>query len=553
MPYYTDYVGDYLDGGAGDDRIYGGSGDDTILGGSGNDTLYGGDGVDIIILPYEYETYRIGKVGKPDTELIDKNGEIDFVNTNIEFASFNGKVYSIGSGGAVISISDSSVIEGDDGETKMAFTVSLSVVSAIDVSFYANIYSETAKPYLDYRPISTNYKIKAGEKSIILEVPIIGDKWVEDDEIFTVNLSIPSGAHFKDNVSRISATGTIISDDIPMLTFTGGTVREGSSGTSILTYTANLSYAPTTDVSFTVKNTGGTATAGSDYTTIDRKVTIAAGSKTATIQLSVAGDTRVEADETVVLTLSDIKGAKLADWAASTTATGTILNDDFRPAFVLSTYKALNPDLTAAFGADNAAYVRHYISYGKAEGRVSAGFDVEAYAALNPDVYAAFGLDETLLTNHYSNYGRGEGRLAEGFDADAYAALNPDLFAAFGTDHAALIRHYVDYGRAEGRAATGFDVDAYAAMNPDLFRAFGLNAGSLINHYVKSGKAEGRATDGFDADAYAAFNPDLFAVFGLDQNALVNHYMSYGRAEGRIAIAPPTLVALGLPMELDAA
>ena len=39
--------------------------------------------------------------------------------------------------------------------------------------------------------------------------------------------------------------------------------------------------------------------------------------------------------------------------------------------FNLNTYKANNPDLVAAFGDDNVKYYEHYISSGKAEGRIA--------------------------------------------------------------------------------------------------------------------------------------------------------------------------------------
>lgn len=39
--------------------------------------------------------------------------------------------------------------------------------------------------------------------------------------------------------------------------------------------------------------------------------------------------------------------------------------------FNLDVYKTNNPDLVAAFGDDNVKYYEHYISSGKAEGRIA--------------------------------------------------------------------------------------------------------------------------------------------------------------------------------------
>lgn len=89
-------------------------------------------------------------------------------------------------------------------------------------------------------------------------------------------------------------------------------------------------------------------------------------------------------------------------------------------------------------------------------------FDAEGYAKRYPDVKAAFGVDKDLLWKHYIQYGRQEGRtsfdLPEGqsfknFDAEAYADRYPDVKKVFGTDKRLLWRHYIKYGRHEGRIA----------------------------------------------------------------------------------------------------
>ncbi|SNS50847.1 MULTISPECIES: calcium-binding protein [unclassified Azospirillum] len=335
----------------------------------------------------------------------------------------------------------------------------------------------------------------------------------------------------------------------PYLSASANSVLEGATGaTTQLTYTITLSAAASSAVSFNVRTNGGTATAGTDYTAVDRTVTIAAGATTATVAVEVRGDALVEKDETVQLVISNLQGARLLDGSSSLTVAGTILNDDLAtsPIFSLSAYRALNPDLVVAFGDNALAITWHYVNYGKAEGRVATGFDVETYAALNPDLFNAFGLNATALTSHYLRFGKAEGRVTSGFDVDAYAALNPDLFNAFGTDHAALIRHYINNGKAEGRTIIGFDVEAYAALNPDLYQAFGLDEAALIRHYINNGRAEGRQTTGFDAEAYAVLNPDLLSAFGLNHAALINHYQYAGRAEGRAAYLPADSGSLGL-------
>jgi hypothetical protein len=332
----------------------------------------------------------------------------------------------------------------------------------------------------------------------------------------------------------LTASSNIVK--LPTLSITGTSVREGQTGIKTLSFTVSLSEASSQAVTFNFATQGLTATAGVDFQTQSGAYTIAAGSRSTVINVTLNSDIQVEGNETLTGIITQPSGATLATSAA----TGTILNDDFQSAFSADAYRALNADLFYAFGNDDAALVRHYINNGQAEGRATSGFDAEAYAALNPDLFYAFGLNETALTNHYLYAGQAEGRTVEGFDALAYAALNPDLYAAFGTNHTALVNHYIYAGRAEGRATSGFDAEAYAALNPDLFNAFGLNTEALINHYVNYGRAEGRSATGFDAETYAALNPDLFNIFGLDHASLISHYIYAGRAEGRAAYQQST-------------
>ena len=93
-------------------------------------------------------------------------------------------------------------------------------------------------------------------------------------------------------------------------------------------------------------------------------------------------------------------------------------------------------------------------------------FDAEYYAANNPDVVAVYGTNADALYRHYVTYGKKEGRLPYAgagnttsvttqddslFDAAYYAANNPDVVAIYGTNADALYQHYVTYGQKEGR------------------------------------------------------------------------------------------------------
>ncbi|MQP68132.1 hypothetical protein GE253_22705 [Niveispirillum sp. SYP-B3756] len=348
----------------------------------------------------------------------------------------------------------------------------------------------------------------------------------------------------------------------PILTAKGGWVVEGDAGgVSQLVYSMKLTdatgWTTTSDkpVSFFVMTgSNGTAKAGTDYVALKQWVTIAPGQSGVTVAIDVLGDKIYEGNKTIELVISDLQGTSLAWQQKSTSLYGLVVDNDIPPQFSIAAYRALNPDVAAAYGNDATAMAWHYLNYGRAEGRAASGFNPEAYAALNPDLFAAFGLDENALINHYQQYGRAEGRATYGFDAISYSALNPDLHNAFWENRTALVQHYIDYGRAEGRATLGYDKEAAAAFNPaQQERPYGPPLEGLGN-LIDGLSRDGGGTNGFDAETYAILNPDLLGAFGMNHEALIQHYRTIGRSEHRaIFLAPDggNLSAIGVAGIVD--
>ncbi|MEI6239399.1 MAG: Calx-beta domain-containing protein [Planctomycetia bacterium] len=141
------------------------------------------------------------------------------------------------------------------------------------------------------------------------------------------------------NVSTAASTAVLtvtnpISTAPPTVTIASASVSEGNFGTKSLGFVVSLSAAAqaTTTVAYATAN--GTATAGTDYLAASGSVTFRAGQRTATIVVTIKGDTTAEANETFTITLSSPVNCTLG---TSITATGTILNDDggalFTPKF----------------------------------------------------------------------------------------------------------------------------------------------------------------------------------------------------------------------------
>ncbi len=89
-------------------------------------------------------------------------------------------------------------------------------------------------------------------------------------------------------------------------------------------FEVSLSSAATDTVTVDYATADGTATAGADYTATSGTLTFAAGEKTKTVSVPVLDDAVDEGEETFVLRLSNVQGARAGDLEA----TGTIANDD---------------------------------------------------------------------------------------------------------------------------------------------------------------------------------------------------------------------------------
>ena len=115
---------------------------------------------------------------------------------------------------------------------------------------------------------------------------------------------------------------------IPSMGIANVSKAEGNAGTSVMAFTVTLSQTAATPVTVNYATSNGTALAGSDYVATSGTLTIAAGATTGTINVTINGDTTVEANETLLVTLL---GASANSTIGTATATGTITNDDVAP------------------------------------------------------------------------------------------------------------------------------------------------------------------------------------------------------------------------------
>ncbi len=227
-----------------------------------------------------------------------------------------------------VTVADATVVESNSGTKNLVFTVTLDKAATSPVSVGYATASGTAVAGSDFTAKSGTLTFAAGVTSQQISVVVLGDTAVESNETLTLTLSNPVGVTIADG----SAVGTITNDDVapvvpPKVAVADATVVESNSGTQNLVFTVTLDKAATSPVSVGYATASGTAVAGSDFTAKSGTLTFAAGVTSQQISVVVLGDTAVESNETLTLTLSNPVGVTIADGSA----VGTITNDDVAP------------------------------------------------------------------------------------------------------------------------------------------------------------------------------------------------------------------------------
>ena len=285
-------------------------------------------------------------------------------------------------------IDSPSVVEGDSGSVNLEFTVTLSPASYQPVTVDYAQTGGTATSGTDYTALAAGMlSFAAGDTSKTITVSVTGDTVYEASETVVLTLS---NATAGTNIATASGTGTITNDD-PGLSIDSPSVVEGDSGAVNLAFTVTLDPASSSQVTVNYADTGGgTATSGTDYAAIGGgTLTFSAGETRKTIAVSVRGDTADEADETVVIALSNASGASLV----TARGTGTITDNEV-PGFSIDSPSAAEGDsestsLTFTVTLSPASYKQVSVNYADAgTGTATSGSD---YAAIGGTLTFAAG------------------------------------------------------------------------------------------------------------------------------------------------------------------
>ena len=273
----------------------------------------------------------------------------------------------------MVRIDDTTVTEGPNGQAE--FMVSLSQTTDSPVTVEYETSGVTAEPGKDFQDKNGMLTIEPGQRDATIMVMVYDDEEAEDPETFMVLLSNPTNADIEDG----DGVGTITDNDeanpppLPTLSINDASAVEGPNASVVFTVT--LSATSTDDVTVTYGTSGGTALAGSDYTTTASTLTIDAGQQTGTIEVPVLDDSAVEPTETFTMTLSNPTNATIQDGQG----TGTITNDDVPlPTLSINDASAVEgPNASVVFTVTLSATSSDdvTVSYATSDGTAASGSD----------------------------------------------------------------------------------------------------------------------------------------------------------------------------------
>lgn len=231
-----------------------------------------------------------------------------------------------------ISISPATILEGDFGTSFAEVVVTLSnATSSRSVSVnYATLDGSARGAGEDYVATSGTLTFLPGESQKMIRIEIVGDRGIEADEYFLVQLTNVVNGIGKDLTNVV----TIQNDDFPPSIFVEDTdVVEGSGGVTVATFNIGLTIPLPYGVVIRYATLERTAKPRlGDYRSVSGTVTIPAGETKAKVQVMIMGDDRYEADETFALRLLAPRGVRID----RSMATCTIINDDPVPVPIVS-------------------------------------------------------------------------------------------------------------------------------------------------------------------------------------------------------------------------
>jgi hypothetical protein len=230
----------------------------------------------------------------------------------------------------------------------VVLVLSLSVASGrvVTVDFNTADNPLGASSATDYVAAAGTVTFTPGVSTAALTMQTRGDKVVETDETFFLNLANPVNA----SLATSQATITILDDD-GAVSIGDVTVVEGNALGADAVFTVTLNKPASSPVTMTFVTSNVSAVAGTDYTATAGSLTFAPQETVKTITVRVQSDLLDEANETFQVSISNLVNAFLADGIGL----GTITDDDASPTISISPAVSVDPEGDA--GATSAIFL----------------------------------------------------------------------------------------------------------------------------------------------------------------------------------------------------
>jgi hypothetical protein len=275
-----------------------------------------------------------------------------------------------------LTISDSSVYEGNSGQTPAVFNVDLSSASPVTITVDYQTFTGTAATPKDYITTSGTLTFAPGEVSRTVTVMVVGETMKEKDETFSVRLANPVNA----TIADAQGLGIILDDDsTPRLSATSTSLTEGTGGQKNMTFAVSPTNANqetmTVDYVTVVDSTTSTRE-GIDYVPVTGTITFPAESTDPVlVTVPIVGDRRHEKTQRLFLhLLNAVQAVTGAD------GEGDIEDDDPIPSISVADVTVgaassgtVNAVLTVTLSNDSDDLIT--VNYSTADGSAIAGTD----------------------------------------------------------------------------------------------------------------------------------------------------------------------------------
>lgn len=241
----------------------------------------------------------------------------------------------------VVTLTASDPTANEAGDTgAFTFTRTGPTAAALAVSFSRG---GTATSGTDFTALTSPFTIPAGQAQDVLTLTPVQNTTAESDETVTLTLTAGSGYTVG---APASATVTIQDDDVNTVSIVASdpvaSEVAGNPGEFTLTRTGPTTSSLSVSIAIT-----GTATAGTDYTTITSPRSFGVGVSSITIPVTPIQDTLTEGNEEVVVSIST--NASYLVGAASA-ANVTLVDDDLPPGVFISSPASKSTILAAGNG-----------------------------------------------------------------------------------------------------------------------------------------------------------------------------------------------------------